>query len=173
MFDTNIFNRILAGYGETVSLKGDNKYYITHIQLDEINDTKDETRRNALLKVFHMVNNVRIPTESAVWGVSKWDEAKYSNEETILPTESFVLGHSRLGMAKLSDGNLYTSILNELQKIKPKQNDNNIKDALIAETSIKNGFDLITADIALYDTVKKLGGNVLNWDEFLTHGVLQ
>ena len=169
MFDTNIFNRIIDGNVSVASFKKDNKYYVTHIQVDELNDTKNRTRRSSLLQIFQTINNIKITTESAVFDISKFDEAKFSDEDTIRCTESLVLGVSRLGMSKLSDGNFYNSILNELTKAKPKEKDNNIKDALIGETSIKNNFTLVTADTALYDIVKSFGGSVLNWNEFLTN----
>jgi len=143
MFDTNIFNQIVDDNINIASLKQSNKYYTTHIQLDEISDTGDKERKSFLLGMFQEIGNEKVPTESAVWDVSKWDEAKFSN------------------------GDLYTLLLQELNKSKPRDKDNNIKDALIAETSIKNGFILVTADSALYRIVKNLGGSVLNWNEFL------
>lgn len=164
MFDTMIFNRILDGI-ITIFPKGDSRYFVTHIQLDEINSTKDDSRRRDLLRVFNQACGSKIPTESAVWDISKLDEAKWS-DETIQPTESAVLGHSRVGMAKLSDGTLYDSLLRELDKAKPKEHDSNIRDTLIGETSIKQGYTLVTDDIALYEAVKKLGGKVSKSAEF-------
>src|SRR5471030_518577 len=101
MFDTVIFNRILDRR-ILIPIKENAYYFVTHIQIDEINATKDVSRRQGLLKVFNQTCCKKVPTESAVWNVSKWDEAKYS-DEIIRPTESFVLGHSRLGVAKLGN----------------------------------------------------------------------
>ena len=169
MFDTNIFNRFLDARIDPKSLKQNNNYYVTHIQLDELNNTKDEVRKSELLKIFKQIGNIKIPTESAVFDISKFDEAQFSDEEPIAPTSSFVLGFSKLGMAKLSDGDLYNTLLKELNNLKPEGKENNIKDALIAETAIKNNFILVTSDNALFNTVKKLGFSVLSVDEFLNN----
>ena len=167
MFDTNIFNHILDGEVDISLFKMKKKFYVTHLQLDELNNTKDEIRRLALLKVFQQIQNIKVPTESAVWDVSKGDEAKFSDEETFVPTDSFVLGFSRLGMGRLSNGTLYAQILEALNKKKPKDKENNIKDTLIAETCIKNKFTLVTSDKALYEVAKEFNCNVLQFKELI------
>ena len=78
MFDTNIFNKILDNKKnkypdlDLSNLKG--LYCITHIQKDELETTANEDRRRSLLEVFSLIRQDKMPTESAVWGVSKFDE---------------------------------------------------------------------------------------------------
>ena len=69
MFDTNTFNDILDGKIDLASRPTDARYVVTHVQLDELNATKDE-RRKVLLNVFELVSADSLPTESMVWGVS-------------------------------------------------------------------------------------------------------
>src|SRR5512142_1596932 len=80
MLDTNVFNRILDGVVEP-SFPAGGRIVVTHVQRDELAATRNDTRREALLDVFHEVAPDRVPTASAVWGVSRWDEASWSNAE--------------------------------------------------------------------------------------------
>jgi len=171
MFDTNIFNRILDE-GINMSYLPKAQYYITHLQYDEVEKTGDETRRRDLLGILQTVSNKKYPTKSGVFDVSRFDEAFFSEREesAIKPTTSAVYGISKYGLAKYGSGSLYETILDKLNEVKPKEKENNIKDALIAETSIKNGFFLVTNDDALHKIVRNLGCKVLNWEEFLSIG---
>lgn len=164
MFDTNIFDRVLDVKLDITDLKKKGKFFVTHIQLDELNAISDPIRKAELLEVFGHIVTDKVSTESAVWDISKWDESKWSSEKPLTPTETFVLGVSRLGQAKLSQADIYSIIKNELDKIKNKPN--NPKDALIAETSIKNGFILVTDDQTLHRVVTKIGGQVLSFLDF-------
>ena len=93
MFDTNVFNRILDGYIHIEDFIGQANFYVTHIQLDELNNTPNSERKDNLIRVFHQVSGDNVPTES------------------------FVLGVSRLGMAKLGDQNgLYGQIVSSLNQ---------------------------------------------------------
>lgn len=165
MFDTNIFNRILD---RSLDLELEDLYYVTHIQKDELMAESNEERRELLLKTFNLIQSVSIPTESAIWGVSKWDQCKWGDEDnaTTIPTESFALGISKFEMAKLSDGDLYSKILYSLNSRKKRSN--NVQDALIAETAIKNEITLVTCDKALKDVVKIYSQNVIDLEELLS-----
>lgn len=164
MFDTNIFDRVLDGKLDIIDLKKKGKFFVTHIQLDELNAISNPKRKKVLLKIFSHIVTDKVSTESAVWDISKWDESKWSSEQSLTPTEAFVLGVSKLGQAKLGKADIYSVIKAELDKVKNKRN--NLKDALIAETSIKNRFILVTDDQALHKIVKQIGGSVLNFEEF-------
>ncbi len=164
MFDTNIFDRVLDGKIDIAAIKSNKNLYATHIQLDELNAAPDLNRKGKLLKIFQQVVNSKVPTESMVWDVSKWDEGKWSSETQLTPTEAFVLGVSRLGKAKLGKADIYSLIKAELDKLKAKPN--NIKDALLAETSVKNGYVLVSDDKNLRKVIKKIGGLVLTFEEF-------
>jgi hypothetical protein len=78
-----------------------------------------------------------MPTESAVWGVSKWGEAKWTAPDTLLDKM----------LAALNARN--------------KGKKNNVQDVLIAETALLNQFALVTADADLAEVMKMFGGTVV------------
>lgn len=57
----------------------------------------------------------------------------------LVPTSVSVLGEARLGYTRLGDGSVYHKILNDSK--------NNISDAIITDTAVKEGCILITEDI--------------------------
>jgi len=132
MFDTNIFNSILDGVVEITNFREKAHFYATHVLLDELRDTSNTQRRQELIAVFEEVAGNKVPTESFVLGVSRLDEAKLGDEEN----------------------DLYSKIKAELDKLN-KNDPNNIQDALIAETAIKNGFTLVTHDSKLFSVATK------------------
>ena len=162
MFDTNIFRHILDNSIDVSILKIKGDCYVTHVQLDELVATRDENLKNKLLKIFHQVVTSEVLTESMVWNVSRWDKGKWSDDPS--PTESFVLGVSRLNQAKLGNGGIYDQIKDELETLKSKKN--NIQDSLIAETAMKNGYILVTDDKDLMTVVNKIGGTAVTLQDF-------
>lgn len=166
MFDTNVFNHILDGMAELSGFVGRAKFYATHVQIDELRKTSNEERRAALFRVFEEVTNIKVPTESFVLDVSRLDEAKLGWKQPV-PTESAVWGVSKWGQSKwTSPDNLYEPIkakLDELNKSKP----NNVEDALIAETAIKNGFTFVTHDGDLFRITTEFGGACSNIHQLL------
>jgi len=145
MFDTNIFNRILDGVVEIIKFSEKAHFYATHVQLDELKATSNTQRRQELIAVFEEVaGSKKVPTESFVFGVSRLDEAKLGDEENDL--------YSRMKVE-----------LDKLNKNKP----NNIQDALIAETAIKNNIALVTEDTDLLTVTKKFRGKCANINEML------
>ena len=85
-----------------------------------------------------------VPTSSAVWDVSRWDQAKWG-----------------------ADDNVYSALKADLDRIKNKPN--NVHDALIAETSIKGRYVLVTDDTDLAAVTKKYGGQCLSVCELSLH----
>lgn len=85
-----------------------------------------------------------VPTESAVWGVSRWGEAKWK-----------------------ANDNLYTPIKANLHGLN-KGKRNNVQDALIAETSIKGGYILVTDDADLIEVTKRYGGKCVSLEDLLS-----
>lgn len=78
MFDTNIFDEILDGKISMKALSKKFKYYVTHIQEDEILAIKKNTKRKkGLLMLFNKLNGESIPTETAVFGISKFGGCKF------------------------------------------------------------------------------------------------
>ena len=129
MFDTHIFDEILDG---KVELPKNLRYYVTHIQLDEIFNMPEDKkeRKEALLKLFN-----EVPKE-------------------VIATEGSVLGISRLGLSKLmseEDAELYNKMLKRLKELdeksgKKKTPENQARDVLILLTCIKNCLTLVTND---------------------------
>ena len=78
----------------------------------------------------------------------------------LIPNSVCVLGHSRLGYSRLGEGDVYNLIINE--------NKSNIKDAIIADTAVKEGCTLITEDKRFYNKMKSNGFAVLKFDDFLS-----
>ncbi len=133
--DTNIFNKLVDGVIAMGDLPLDGQFMATHVQIDELNNTKDSERRAQLFLKFAEVGPTIAPTESFVWDVSRWDQGKWS------------------------DGVLFEKLkgdLDLLNKAKPS----NSRDALIAEVAIVNDCTLLTADLDLAEVTKKHGGKV-------------
>lgn len=168
MFDTCALNALLdAGIdvGALWHLKG--RVFVTHVQLDEINNTKDEEKRKALLDVFQEATTGSVPTESLVLGASKLGGAKLGGDQ-IVSTESAVWGVSKFGQSKwTSHVALYAAIKEKLDKVNNGKK-NNIQDALIAETAMKNKYILVTQDADLFRVVTFFKGAVCNLQSLLS-----
>jgi rRNA-processing protein FCF1 len=117
-------------------LPNDGDFVATHVQIDELNKTKDEERRARLLLKFSTLR------------------------PEVALTESFVIGTSRIGFGKLGSS-AYDSLKNALDARKPKPN--NIQDALIAEVATQNGYVLITGDADLAQVAEDHGCKVLHY----------
>ncbi len=166
MFDTNAFNRILDG---VISLRTPTDRlvaYATHIQRDEINNTKNPERRAALAQVFLDVVADSLPTDSFVLGVSRLGEARLGGER-LVPTSSAVWDVSRWDQATWTAAdNIYSALKADLDKLNGNK-PNNTHDALIAETSVKQGYVLVTDDIDLATVTQKYGGMCLSVTELV------
>lgn len=137
ILDSNIYDLIASGNLSIDLLsekKEDFEFYITHIQIDEINKCPDEDKRSKLFLFMSKLSPI------------------------VIPTESFILGKSRLGEARLGDA----EILEEIRK----ENLNHTEDAIIGETAIKNNLVLITEDIKLKNKINSLNGNSMDLKEF-------
>jgi hypothetical protein len=134
--DTCVFNWLADSVIQRSALPSGDGFAITHIQVDEINKTKDEERRARLLLV------------------------QASLHCKLLPTETLVMDISRLDHAKLGDGKLFTSLKLELDALNGGKK-SNIRDALIAEAAIANGYTLLTADSDLKSAAEKHSGKVI------------
>jgi hypothetical protein len=54
----------------------------THVQDDQLAATPKEPRRNQLKEALAATDGTRQPTAGIVWGVSRWDEAEWSDGHT-------------------------------------------------------------------------------------------
>lgn len=161
MFDTNVFNRILDDVISLQSLANYITAHATHIQRDEINNTSDPGWRAALAQVFVDVVAVSIPTNSLVLGVSRMGEAQLGGDR-VVPTASAVWDASRWDHTSwAADDNLYSALKSDLD-ILNRSKPNNVHDALIAETSAKSGYVLVTDDADLAVVAKRYGGKCLS-----------
>lgn len=133
--DTSIFGKLIDGLIRVEDLPSDGPYIATHVQIDELNNTKDSERRARLFLKFAEVRPQMVPTESFVFDVSRWDQGKWS------------------------DGKLFEKLKRDLDALN-KSRANNVSDVLIAEVAISNGFTLITSDRDLASVAKNHGGNV-------------
>ena len=166
MFDTRAFNLMLDGSVSAEALKGRVFAHATHIQRDEINNTKDPGRRAALLQVFNDVVAETVPTNSAVIGVSRIGAARIGGDR-VVPTASAVLDVSRWDQASWSaNDNIYSTLKSDLDMLN-KSKRNNVQDALIAETSIKGRYVLITDDSDLIEVTQRYGGRCLSLEQLL------
>ena len=146
MLDTTVFNYILRDDVDLSSLPENAMFLVTHVQLNEIQDTPNDEKRQRLLRVFAEVPSKRVPTESAMWDVSEWGEAKWSKE----------------------DG-LFEAMLASLNKRNGSKK-NNGKDVLIAETAIRDGHVLVTDDSDLANVVREFNGKTIPFQELLSTG---
>ena len=136
--DTSIINKLVDGAIDVSELPSNGEFLASHIQIDEINKTKDEERRAKLFLTFS------------------------KTIDDVVPTESFILGKSRLDEGKLSDGKSYEMIKNHLDSLNNKKQ-NNVDDALISEVALKNGYTLLTADYHMYETAQIYNIAVWYW----------
>lgn len=83
ILDSNVFDDLIGGKLNLSVIEDRSlKIYVTHIQIDEINECSDKEKRAGL---FNFMIEIR-PEK--------------------IPTESFIIGTSRIGSAKIGDGNL-------------------------------------------------------------------
>jgi type I restriction enzyme S subunit len=150
MFDTNVFNAIIDKRIDLRQLPRNLKYYVTHIQYDEIYNTQDEERKRELLEIMKKVPNEIIATEGTVYDVSKYGMAKYMSE---------------------ADAKLYDEMLRRLKELdekagKKKPVENQARDVLIALTSIKNCLILVTEDKNLKKVTEEFNGQAITFEQF-------
>lgn len=136
--DTSLINKLVDGSIHADELPKDGPLIASHIQIDELDRTKDAKHRSELLQRFS------------------------ETIDEVLPTESFVLGTSRLDKGTLGDGVSYDAIKKKLDSLNGGKT-NNSEDALIAEIAMKNGYVLLTADFHLYQVAYALGIGTFYW----------
>ncbi len=136
--DTNIINRLVDGTIIIEELPTDGTFVASHIQIDEINRTKNPERRKKLVQKFAEI------------------------VDEILPTESFLFDVSVLDGANLGDGERYEILKTELDR-RNRNKPNNSHDALIAEIAMNNGYVLLTADFDLYQVAYAHGIGTIYW----------
>ena len=135
MLDTNVFNRLLDGLWDLSHLPDDAPCYVTHVQRDELAKTRNQHRRDGLL--------AKLKTAAP----------------TSVLTETMIVGISRVGGCRISDGVKYEELVQELTK--RKKQESNLQDALIAEAALKSDFTLVSADSILIGVMAAHSGKTL------------
>jgi predicted nucleic acid-binding protein len=146
MFDTTEFNAVVDGELPLSAISGE-RLFATRVQLDEIDKTPCERRRAELHRTFAEVAAANLPTESAVWGVSKWIQAKWQAAD--------------------SQFEAMLACLKALDQKGEKRHRNQLCDILIAETAIRNGLILVSGDRILREVTRKFGGHAIDREEFM------
>src|ERR1700730_13174846 len=147
ILDTNLFNDVADGKVLLSAFAG-RRLFATHVQLDELNNTPDIERREKLCAPFQRVAPDQLITSGAIWGVSKWGEAAWAEDD--------LLARMR-------------PVLEELDKRGRKKTTahNEGCDLLTAATSLKRGLTLVTNDQRLRKVVQQFGGRAIDATEFV------
>lgn len=148
MLDTNIFNTVVDEQFSTDCFNSI-RLLATHIQEDELRDTKNQTRRNELLRMFEIIDAGRVATRSAVWDISLWDQACWSD-----------------------DDGLFEKMLTRLQALdkqsrKKCKSENQQRDILIAETCVKERHTLVSDDQNLRRVMIEFGNEAITLADLL------
>jgi hypothetical protein len=134
MCDTMIFDKIVADADVLARLNDQGcpvTVISTHVQDDELAAIGDESKRAAV---------ARVPREN-------------------VPTADFVAGFSRLGMARLGEGEVYEQVRGEVKS--PKHS----RDGIIAGTAKTDADVLVTDDHRLARRCEEIGFPVWGWVE--------
>jgi len=144
MFDSNVFDKIVSTQGlidDILALVADERLDIitTHIQEDELNHVSDAEKRQAVMRVPWRI----IETSGAIYGVSKYGQAKYGN------------------------GNVQGHKLQDIHKGNPKH----AEDALISLTALKQVDVFVTEDERLRNKVSRISASLQTWsfNDFVSH----
>ena len=137
MLDTNIFNRLFEGRLAISDLPSDDEFFATSIQIQELNQTKDDVHRAALNTRFSELGPTLDQIKTTLWDFAGWGEGGWS-----------------------AVGEYFEKIRSELDSLNKKKKSNSA-DALIGEVSISNHHILITTDKHLAEVVERHGGAVM------------
>jgi predicted nucleic acid-binding protein len=137
MLDTTVFNAVAKGE-IPISVFAGLRLFATHVQLDELENTPRERLRGRLRAAFQKIAAESLSTETGVWDVSRWDQAKYPTEDSAFED--------------------MCTRLKALDKASEKHHLNRLRDILIAETAIRNGLTLVSGDANLRTVTAEFGG---------------
>lgn len=146
LLDTNVFNAILVGRLQLPL--GVGPLWATHIQRDELCNTRDLDRRRLLLETFDQVAPLPTATTSAVWGLSNWGESSWTGLSGQF---------QRMAIAVRTADD---------RARKSKNPDNQTQDALLGQTAVALGLTLVSNDPRLCGVVLAEGGRAISSAEF-------
>ncbi len=140
MLDSNIINDVHSGKISRKEIENAKargfRFYITHIQIDEISNIENTDLRQQLFAFMALLT------------------------PDIVNTHSSVEGLSRFGFTDIKDGEILKKMTED------KKNPKKFHDALIAETSIEREFTLLTNDDKLRADVLRHKGRTITLLEF-------
>jgi predicted nucleic acid-binding protein len=154
MLDTTVFNDALDGKISSAVFAG-RRVIVTGVQAAELRATKNTTRQAALVAKFEEIKPTLLPASSFAFGIegAGWDQAEWND------------GSGNFG--KMRDR------LRQLDKESRKKNKDPLKqelnqerDILIAETAIKNHAALVSRDENLRRVVSEFGGCAITPAQF-------
>jgi predicted nucleic acid-binding protein len=146
MLDTTEFNAVAKGELPLSAIAG-RRLFVTHVQLDEINKTPCERMRAQLRAAFEDIAAENLPTESIVLGVSRLGQGKFPAAD--------------------SDFAAMRKMLEALDKASAKRRLNQACDILIAETAIRNKLTLVSGDPNLRKVTIEFGGHAIDRKKFM------
>jgi predicted nucleic acid-binding protein len=149
MLDTHVFNRIADGEIPLATLK-ERRVVATHVQRTELERTSDPARRQYLLSVFRCLAPENMPTKTAPWDDTPWDESEWSSSDDLYDRS----------LVRIQQ-------LDQAAKKKPRDPDNQTRDARIAEAAIRENLILVTNDPQLSQAAREHGCRVIDEAAFV------
>jgi predicted nucleic acid-binding protein len=146
MLDTTEFNAVMKGELPISAVSGQ-RLFATHIQLDQLNRTPCGETRAKLRAAFKDVAPKNLATESFAIGISRIGDAKLSAED--------------------SDFKSMLARLKALDRAGKNRHMNQCCDILIAETAIRNGLTLVSGDANLRKVTNEFGGRAIDREQFM------
>jgi hypothetical protein len=145
MLDANVFNDVLDGNVLLPPFIRRHLLLVTGIQPNELRATRNPERRAALLAVYEEISPTPVPASSLAFDIegAGFDQAYWNDG-----SGNFEKMFARLQVLDKKPG-------------KKKNDSNQMRDTLIAETAIKNGAILITGDSNLRIVVSEFGGQAI------------
>jgi hypothetical protein len=124
-------------------------FFAAHIQRNELQQTPDPDLRRELMDTLNELGAESVATSSAVFDVSDWDEACWSDDDEV---------YERL-----------LERVRQLDRVKRKsiRFPNQERDALLAETAIKRNLVFVTKDPRLAQAVTEFGGQAFLLHDFI------
>lgn len=128
MLSTDVFSEVLDGRREPRQFTR-GRLFATHVQLDEIRNITDRSRRGALLALFSEITSDLSPQVLTRWGQAKWG----------------------------TEANLLEAMRRDLDALDERER-TSTHDVLIMETAFRYGWVLVTSDRHLFEVMVRYGG---------------
>ena len=156
MLDTNVFNDACDGKMPAEAFS-DRKITATGVQLSELRATKNLARRDELLAKFLEIGPTSTLAASGIWGLdgAGWGQARWNDGS----------GTFQSMLARLKE-------LDAVSRKKSKDEMNQIRDIVIAETALKLRAILVSNDNNLRKLFFEFGGTAINAEKFANQSTI-